>query len=148
MYPKETKELARSSLLIATYIVITLVLQSVSFGFIQVRLANTLYGLCFLFPYLVVPMGIASGLSNLLLGGLGLVDVILGGLSTGIICYIISKLKNPLWIIPTITVGISLLISSYLHVLLNVPFELLVPNLLLGQLIPAVLSYVLVKRLL
>ena len=142
-----TKKLVRSGLVIALYLVITFVLQSVSFGVIQIRLANALYGLCYLYPYLVIPLAIASGLSNLLLGGLGIIDVVLGGISTLIICYIISKLNNKLMIIPTIVLGISMLISSYLYILLGVPFIIIFINILLGQILPSILSYLLVKRL-
>lgn len=92
-------------------------------------------------------MAIASGIVNLFLGGLGIIDVILGGLTTFIVCFTISRLKNDLLIIPIITIGVSVLISSYLHFLLGVPLFALMFYIFLGQIIPAVLAVLIIRKL-
>lgn len=142
----KTQQLTRSAIVIALYVVICYAMQGVSFGAIQVRMANALYGLCWLYPFLVVPLMIAVGMANLI-GGYGLVDVIAGSLSSGIVCFVISKLPQKTLIIPVIILGISTLIGSYLHFLIGLPFITIWWYLVLGQIIPAVTSYFLVKRL-
>ena len=64
-----------------------------------------------------------------------------------IVCYIISKLKHMWMIVPVIIIGVATLISSYLHFLLGVPFEVLFYYIILGQIIPATLSYFLTKKI-
>ena len=142
-----TKTLTRGAIVCALYIALCYIFATLSFGMIQIRIANVLYGLCFLYPYLIVPLSIGSAMSNLLIGGLGLLDVVFGGISTFIVCYIISKLKHMWMIVPVIIIGVATLISSYLHFLLGVPFEVLFYYIILGQIIPATLSYFLTKKI-
>ena len=55
--------------ILAIYVVLMYFSQSFVFGPYQVRIATSLYALAYLYPYLVLPLGLANGLSNLLLGG-------------------------------------------------------------------------------
>lgn len=74
-----TRKLTISAMVVALYIVVLYVTQSVSFGAYQIRIATSLYALAYAFPFLVIPMGIGNLISNFLFGGLGILDMI-GGL--------------------------------------------------------------------
>jgi uncharacterized membrane protein len=128
-------------------LVLTGVFASLSFGAIQIRIANTLYGLALPFPCLVLPLTLSVVLSNLIFGGLGIVDIIFGSLTTLITTYLISKCKKPILIIPIIILVVSTGISLYLSQLIKVPFLVLFFQIALGQIIPATLSYSIVKRI-
>ena len=67
----KTQKLTISAICIALYLVVMLCTQSFAFGQYQVRIATALYGLSYIFPFLVVPFGIANVISNLVMGGLG-----------------------------------------------------------------------------
>lgn len=54
-----SKRLALSGLVIALYIAILYMTQGFSFLQFQVRVANSLYGLAYIHPFLVIPLGLA-----------------------------------------------------------------------------------------
>ena len=143
----KTKKITYSGIVIALYIIIIYLTSSLSFGTIQIRVANILYGLCFKMPFLVIPLSMGVILSNLLFGGLGIVDIIGGTITTLVTTYLISKCKKPIMIIPIMIFTVALGISTYLHLLLNIPFSLLFIQIALGQIIPSILSYLIVKRI-
>ena len=80
----KTQKLTISAICIALYLVVMLCTQSFAFGQYQVRIATALYGLSYIFPFLVFPFGIANVISNLVMGGLGPVDAI-GGFFMGVL---------------------------------------------------------------
>lgn len=145
-----TQKLVLSAIIMALYIAILFVSQAISFGAIQMRLATALYGLTYIFPFLVVPLSLANAIANSF-GGLGLIDVA-GGfyasfLATGSI-YLIRKAKLSSWfiVLPILLVP-SLIVPIWLSTLLKLPYLALVFNLLLGQLVPSILGAVLVREL-
>ena len=137
-----TRKLTISAMVVALYIVVLYLTQSVSFGAYQIRIATSLYALAYAFPFLVIPMGIGNLISNFLFGGLGV-----GILTTGIIVGM-RKLGLSAWwaILPIIFVP-ALCVPLWLSPLLGLPYWPLVLNLIVGQTIPAVLGSVLVKAL-
>ena len=141
-----SKKITFGGIIMALYIVLTGTFASLSFGAIQIRIANVLYGLALPFPFLVAPLTLSVVLSNLIFGGLGLVDIVCGSLTTFITTYLISKCKKPVLVIPIIVFGIGAGISLYLSKLIHVPFLVLFVQIALGQVIPAVLSYLIVRR--
>ena len=143
----DMKKITLGGIIMSLYIVLTGVFASLSFGAIQIRVANCLYGLALPFPYLVIPMTLSVVLSNLIFGGLGMIDIICGSLTTFVVTYTISKCKKPILIIPIIIFGVGLGVALYLSKLIQVPFLILFIQIALGQVIPAVISYVIVKRL-
>ena len=74
------QKLVLSALCIALYIVVMMCTQTFAFGQYQIRIATALYGLSALFPFLVLPFGLANMLSNTIMGGLGVLDMVCGGL--------------------------------------------------------------------
>mgnify|MGYP000056673036 CR=1 FL=1 len=140
-----TQKLVLSAIMMALYIAILFVSQAISFGAVQMRLATALYGLTYIFPFLVFPISLANAIANSF-GGLGLIDVV-SFLTTGSI-YLIRKAKLSSWfiILPILLVP-ALVVPIWLSALLKLPYFALVINLLLGQLVPSILGAVLVREL-
>lgn len=147
----KAQKLTFSAMIMALYIVVLYFTQSFSFGAYQIRIATSLYGLSYLFPFLVLPLGFANFIANFLFGGLGLLDWF-GGCFVGIIVTaIIVLIRRKGWsrwlmILPIILVP-GLGVSSYLSYLLHVPYSVLATSLCIGQSVPAVCGVVLVNVL-
>jgi DNA replication protein DnaC len=99
---KPIKKLVVSALVIAIYIVIMITPQSFAFGQYQIRIATALYSLSYIYPFLIVPLGLANLLSNTIMGGLGPFDMFGGmaaGLVTASVVYLVKRFKLNEWII-------------------------------------------------
>ena len=146
-----TKKLTISAMVVAAYIVLLYLTQSVSFGAYQIRIATSLYALAYAFPFLMVPMGVANLISNLLFGGLGPIDMIGGFLvgigTTGLIVLIRKYNLSILWVALPIILVPALGVSLWLSYLLHIPYSALVVNLAIGQTVPAVVGTILVRTL-
>jgi uncharacterized membrane protein len=138
-----------SGLVIAAYIVVMYMTQSISFGQYQMRLATSLYALAAIYPFLILPLGMANLLSNALFGGLGPFDII-GGLVAGILtasaCWYLRKISVWLVGIPILIVP-ALLVPIWLSALLGIPYLTLVISVGIGQTAPAILAVFLVRYL-
>ena len=147
----KTQKLVFSSVMMALYIVILYFTQSFSFGAYQIRIATSLYALSYLFPFLVLPLGLANLISNILFGGLGLLDMIGGcivGIATTYSVVLIKKGNLNKWFIAVpITLIPGFGVSIWLSYLLNVPYGTLAVSLCIGQIIPAFVGVFLVKSL-
>lgn len=147
----KTKKLTISAIVIALYVVIMAITQSFSFGAIQIRLATSLYALAYIFPFLVLPLGLSNLLSNMLLGGLSIFDILGGGfvgIFTALLVYCVRKYKLNIkfTILPIILIP-GLIVPIWLSMILNVPYSTLAISLCLGQVIPAILGSFLIKTL-
>lgn len=145
-----TKKLTISAMVIALYVIIMYVTESFAFGAVQVRIATALYSLSYFFPFLVLPLGLANLLSNIL-GGMGMVDM-LGGCGVGIITsfcvYMVRKAKLPFFLVAVpIVLGPGLIVPVWLTSFTGVPYPALAVSLCLGQVAPAILGAVAVKVL-
>lgn len=147
----KAQKLTISGILLALYIVIMMTTQGFAFGQYQVRVATALYGLAALFPFSVVVLGLANLLSNLIMGGLGLVDVIggcvVGLLTAGSIAWAKKKGMGNWVVIPLVTFIPGLLVPIWLSWILNIPYVVLAGSLLIGQAISGVISFVMVNGL-
>ena len=63
----KTQKLTISALCIALYLVVMICTQTFAFGQYQIRIATALYGLSAVFPFLIIPFGVANMLSNILM---------------------------------------------------------------------------------
>lgn len=140
-----------SAMVMAIYIVVLSITSGFSFGAYQIRIATSLYALAYLFPFLVVPLGLANFISNMLFGGFGIVDM-LGGCIVGMVaaaCIALIRRKN--WNRMLIAVPIVLVpglgVATYLSYFLAMPYPLMALNLCIGQLIPSIVGVVLVRVL-
>lgn len=147
----KTKKLTTSAIVIALYVVIMTVTQSFAFGAVQIRIATTLYALAYLFPFLVLPLGLSNLLSNIILGGLGFFDIVGGGLVgvlTALLVYFVRKYKLSVYLIALPIIFIpGLIVPIWLSAILHVPYGPLALSLCLGQIVPGLLGAYLVKFL-
>lgn len=147
----KTRKLTISAIVIALYVVIMVITQSFAFGAVQIRLATSLYALSYIFPFLVLPLGLSNLLSNMLLGGLSIFDIVGGGLVgilTALLVYGVRKYKlnTYLTILPIIFIP-GLIVPIWLSMILHVPYSALAISLCLGQVIPAILGSILINLL-
>lgn len=148
---KNSKKLTISSMVIAIYIVLMFITQGFAFGAYQIRIATSLYALSYLFPFLIVPLGIANLLSNTLMGGLGLFDIV-GGITVGVITstlvYLVKRFKlNQMLVALPIIFGPGLIVPIWLSPILGVPYNVLAISLCIGQILPGIVGVLLVKQL-
>ena len=80
----KVQKLTLSAMVIALYVTVLYFTQSFSFGAYQIRIATALYALSYLFPFLVLPFGLANFIANMLFGGLGILDMC-GGFLVGVV---------------------------------------------------------------
>lgn len=146
-----TQKLAFSGVVIALYIVVMYLTQSFAFGQYQVRIATAIYAVAYLFPFLVVPLGLSNLLSNMVMGGLGFFDIVGGGLVgllTAGCCAMLGKKKLTPWlVIAPITLIPALGVSLWLSGILGVPYWALAGSLLVGQFIAGIAGALLVQAL-
>ena len=140
-----------SAMVMAIYIVVLSITSGFSFGAYQIRIATSLYALAYLFPFLVVPLGLANFISNMLFGGFGIVDM-LGGCIVGMVaaaCIVLIRRKkwNRMLIAVPIVLVPGLGVATYLSYFLAMPYPLMALNLCIGQLIPSIVGVVLVRVL-
>ena len=145
------QKLVFSALCIALYIVVMICTQTFAFGQYQIRIATALYSLSAIFPFLILPFGIANIISNTLMGGLGLLDIVGGGivgiLTTGLIV-LGRRMGCGNWIIAVaITLVPGLLVPLWLSVILNLPYWLLASTILVGQAVCGIAGMLLVTAL-
>ena len=146
-----TQKLTFSALVMALYVVIMYFTQSFAFGQYQVRIATAIYALAYLFPFLVVPLGLSNLVANMIMGGLGVFDIVGGGLVgllTAGCCALIGRKRLSPWLaaIP-ITLIPALGVSLWLSGILGVPYWTLAVSLLVGQAICGALGAVLIRSL-
>ena len=138
-------------MVIALYVVVLYFTQSFSFGAYQIRIATSMYALSYLFPFLVLPLGLANFIANGLFGGLGLLDMV-GGCLVGIVTsFLIVQIRRRGWNKWLIALPILLVpglgVSTWLSYLLHIPYGALAVSLCIGQAFPAVCGVFLVKVL-
>ena len=146
----KTRKIAISAIIAALYIVIMQFTQPISFGSFQIRIATALYALGYLFPFITIPMGLANAFANSL-GPLGLPDII-GGLFIGMIvpgaCALVRRFNlSPLFVIPIVIFAPGLIVPLWLAPIFGLPYWLVVFRLCIGQAVPAVVGYLLVRTL-
>ena len=147
----KTQKLTISALCMALYLVVMMCTQSFAFGQYQIRIATALYALSAIFPFLVVPFGLANFLSNSIMGGLGLLDM-LGGALVGIatsaaIVWLKSKDLPNYLIAVAITLIPGLAVPVWLSLLLGIPYWVLLSSIILGQLVSGIVGAAFVTAL-
>ena len=147
---KKIKILTLSAIIMAMYIVLMYTTSSFAFGPYQIRIATSIYALSYIFPFLIIPLGLANSMSNLI-GGLGLHDII-GGFIVGLLtCGCIALLQRfkltKLLVIPVIIVIPGFIVPIWLSPITGLPYLTLVISLCIGQTLPAIVGYILISFL-
>ena len=145
------KKLTVSGIMIATYVNLMYLSQFLSFGQFRIRIADCAYSLCYVYPFLVVPMGLANAMSCLFAGGLGPVDMfgwtLAGTLTAAGVC-LIKRLRLGKWLtmVPVIIVpGLS--VPIWWSYLLHIPYPVIAFGICLEQIIPALMGVLLLEKL-
>ena len=147
----KTRKLTYSAMIMAIYVVIMYFTQGFAFGQYQIRIATALYAMAYLFPFLVIPMGLSNLIANFLFGGLGVLDMvggtIVGIVTTSLIVLIRKRGWSRKWIAVPIVLIPGLGVSIYLSYLLHIPYVPLAESLCIGQVIPSICGVILVQVL-
>lgn len=91
---KYTKNILIMAIVASAYVVLTFIFLPFSFSFIQFRLSEILCLLSTKYKWAIVSLTLGCFLSNLLMGGLGMIDIIFGTIATFIACLLAYKLRN------------------------------------------------------
>lgn len=146
-----TRKIALSGIVMALYVVIMYFTQGFAFAQYQIRIATSLYALSAIYPFLILPLAISNMLSNILMGGLGIFDILGGfivGLITTTVIYLVNKFNlSDLLIAIAIILGPGLIVPTWLSVIIHVPYSILATSICIGQIIPGIVGVILVKHL-
>lgn len=147
----KVQKMTISAMMMAVYVVLVYITQGFSFGAYQIRIATSVYAAAYLFPFLVLPLGLANSISNMLFGGLGPLDMIGGGLVGILTTLLIAGIRKMGWnralvALPIVFVP-GLGVPIWLSYLLNVPYSALALSLCIGQIIPALCGAAVVSAL-
>ena len=147
---KTLRKLAVSGIFIAIYVVVIYFTQSFSYGPVQVRVVDSLYAVCYLYPFLAVPLSIASAIGNIF-GGFGLPDFIGGFFAALVACYgmvLVKKHRLNEWLLALPTIVISgLMVPVWLAPLTHTSYLFLLMTISLGEIPSGILGVILVKQL-
>ena len=126
--------LVRVAMIGAIYVILNIIFAPISYGPVQVRIAEALAVLPFIDPSAIIGLFIGCILANIY-GGLGMVDIIGGSLCTLIAAYLTSKMKNPkLAPLPPVLIN-AFGVSIYLHLLFDLPYWITVLYIGIGEVI-------------
>ncbi|WP_256366491.1 QueT transporter family protein [Thermanaeromonas sp. C210] len=116
----------------AVYAVITIVLAPISFGMVQVRVAEALTLLPIIFPEAIWGLFLGCLISNIF-GGMGPIDIFLGSLTTLVAAWLTYRLRgSPLAYVPPIVLN-GLIVGAYLSFLLQVNLFLCIVSVSAGE---------------
>ncbi|MCF6096660.1 QueT transporter family protein [Thermovorax subterraneus] len=126
--------IVRASIIAGIYAALTYFLKPISYGPLQVRVAEALTLLPLIERSAVPGLFVGCFLANLL-GGLGPWDIYGGSLITLVAAYLTSKMPNPfLGAIPPIILN-ALGVSYYLSLLYDMPYILTAAYIAVGEII-------------
>jgi uncharacterized membrane protein len=133
--------LVRVAMIAAIYVVLNIIFATISYGPIQIRIAEALVVLPFIDPSAIMGLFLGCILANVI-GPLGMIDIIGGSLCTLIAAYLTHKVKNPkLAPLPPVLIN-AFGVSIYLHLLFDLPYWITVLYIGLGEVIACyVLGY-------
>lgn len=128
--------LARAGLVAAAYAALTLLLAPISFGPLQVRVAEGLTVLPFFSAPAVPGLFIGCLVANAA-GGYGWPDVVFGSLASllaAVVTRWLARVRAPLLLIPLpAVVSNALVVPAYLHILYGLPYHLVMAQVFAGQ---------------
>ena len=133
----KTKSIAFAGLVGALYAALTIVMAPISYGPVQVRLAESLTVLPYLFPQTIPGLFFGCMAANIF-GGFGLLDIFFGSFLT-LVAAIFTRWAHKLsipWLAPLPPVVLNAFgIALILYVVLDVPYWLTVLQIGIGQFI-------------
>jgi uncharacterized membrane protein len=126
--------LAISGLVAAVYTVATIMFAPISYGYIQVRIAEAFTVLPFILPQAVFGLFVGCVFANMA-GGFGIIDVVLGSAATLLAGVVTSAMPNVyLAALPPVVVNM-LIVGGYLSHIMGVPFPVTAFYVGIGQVV-------------
>lgn len=118
----KTKFLVKAGIIAALYAVLTLLIAPLSYGQMQVRISEALTILPFFTPAAIPGLFAGCLLANFFGSPLGMLDVILGSLTTLVAAWMASKIRNK-YLVPLPAIVLNALVIPYvLYVFLGFPY--------------------------
>ena len=146
----KTKKITISGLVVSIYFVTMYLSKNFSFYQYQIRIATSLYALSYFYKFLPLPLAMANSFSNLIMGGLGMPDVIMGflvGYLTSKIISMISENEYKKYLVGLVILLLpALLVPTYLRLIIGVPYHVLFISIFIGQITPALTGVWIVKN--
>jgi len=122
------------ALIAALYCALVFMFMPVSFGTVQIRVAEALTVLPYFTPSAIYGLFIGCLLANII-GGAGILDIILGSLSTLVAAFLTYKVKNK-WLAPIPPIVINMFVIGYvLNIYYGMNYWLAVVSVGAGQLV-------------
>ncbi len=117
----KTKSLVKAALIGSVYCVLVVIFAPISYGPVQIRIAESLTLLPYLWIEAVPGLFIGCLLANMI-GGFGIIDVVFGSIATLLAAVITRKMPNLfLAAVPPVIVNM-VIVGAYLSLLLDLPF--------------------------
>ena len=136
MKKPNVRYITQAAIIAAIYAALTLALAPISYGNIQVRVAEALTVLPAIFPSAIPGLFIGCILANTLGPGAGVLDIVFGSLATLISAWASYKLRKYTYLVPLPPVIINaLVVGAVLHYAYNLPLVLTMLQVGAGQLI-------------
>ncbi len=124
----------KAAMIGAVYALLTIILHPISYGMVQVRVAEALMVLPFFTPAAVPGLFVGCLIANMF-GGLGILDIVFGSLATLVSAYLVTRIKFK-YLVPLPPVIINaLVVGLILHYVLEMPLYLTVLWVGAGQLV-------------
>ena len=128
-----TKAIAHIAMIAAIYAALTIALAPISYGPVQLRVAEALTVLPYYYPMAAPGLFLGCFLANIF-GGYGWQDVVFGSLATLTAALLSRRMPHP-WLVPLPPVIVNaVIIGTLLHVVTGLPLTLLMLDVGLGQL--------------
>lgn len=141
------RDLVRGALIAAIYTVLCIALQPISYGAVQLRVAEALTVLPILYKEAIPGIFLGVFLANVF-GGLGLADIVFGSFTSLAAAYLTWRFRRSFaaYLFPIVLNGV--IISIYLHAIANLPYWITVISIAGSQAIVIfALGYPLIKLL-
>lgn len=128
--------LVKAGVIAAIYFVLTVFLEPISYGLIQFRLSEALTILPLFEPAAIPALFIGCLFANVY-GGLGLVDIVFGSLTTLAAAYLTSKMPNKYFaVLPPVLLN-AFVVSIWVSKLANMPYLVAVGTIGFGEFVSA-----------
>ena len=115
------KQLTRLALVAGIYVALTVALAPISYGAVQIRIAEAMMLLCCFDRRYGIALTLGCAIANLF-GGFGLADILIGTLATALAALFMGRTKN-LFLSSLWAVGLnSLLVGGMLTFMTETPF--------------------------
>ena len=126
------QQIARIGFIAGLYVTFTFLLSAISFGPIQVRIAEALTLLPILYPEAIPALFLGCLLANLL-GPFGVVDIIFGSLTTLIAAFLTYYFRRSILAYLSPIICNAFIVSLYLYIFFRIPYWPTVLTIGLGE---------------